>query len=87
MTDTFIEQDEVNLMLTTNDNPYNPHTQYDKWKEWDVDNGYNTESYLARMVFMDKDVDIDDELAMQEATNKAVQSIIDYDTLGVYTLV
>lgn len=43
-------------MLTTIDNPHNPHTDYDKWYHWDTSNGYHTTSYLARLLpFVDEE--------------------------------
>lgn len=38
------------VALTTSDNPYNPFTDYDKWRRFDtVEHDYNTESYLDRI--------------------------------------
>lgn len=72
-------------MLTTVDNPYSPKDNYDKWKQWDEDNGYNTESFIARLI--DSDIDMDDELSMNEAIDNAKQEILDNDVLKVYKLV
>lgn len=72
-------------MLTTVDNPYSPKTQYDKWKQWDEDNGYNTESFLARLI--DADVEIDDELALAKAIEEAIAEIIEHDVLAIYLVV
>ena len=36
-------------MITTIDNPYSPITDYDHWLQWDMDKGYNTVEYLARI--------------------------------------
>jgi hypothetical protein len=41
---------EEALMLTTEDNPYNPFTQYDEWLAFDRQQGYYTNEYLARVV-------------------------------------
>ena len=85
MIDTVI-QEEQDVMLTTTDNPFNPKTDYDKWKQWDEDNGYNTESYLARLVMTSVE-DLDDDIAVESATNQAMKDIVEYDVLGVYVLV
>ena len=79
--------DEDKLVLTTIDNPYNPHTQYAQWKLWDESNEYNTESYLARIANELIDLNVDDDLAIASATNEAINSIIENDPLGVYILV
>jgi len=36
-------------MLTTIDNPFNPFTQFDEWKDFDETQGYYTCPYLARI--------------------------------------
>jgi hypothetical protein len=39
-----------NPMLTTVDNPYDPHTQFVDWDTWDRSKGYHTLAYLGRVV-------------------------------------
>lgn len=39
----------TNAMLTTEDNPYNPFTEFDDWYQYDETHGYHTCSYLARI--------------------------------------
>lgn len=36
-------------MITTIDNPFDPRTDWDAWYQWDVQQGYNTCAYLARV--------------------------------------
>ena len=38
------------VFITTADNPFDPKTQFDEWYSFDVHKGYNTSSYLARLV-------------------------------------
>lgn len=38
------------ITLTTNDNPYNPITDFDEWFAFDTQKGYNTCSLLARTI-------------------------------------
>lgn len=85
--DPLIETLQDDLVLTTKDNPYSPKTQYDKWKNWDEDAGYHTESYLARVANIPLDVSDDDDVAISLFTNKAIQSILENDPLGIYILV
>lgn len=79
--------DDSDLFLTTKDNPYNPKTDYLKWKQWDEEVGYNTESFVARLLIMEEDFDIDDELKTIELSNKVVREILENDVLDVYILV
>lgn len=37
------------VALTTNDNPYSPFDEFEKWFMFDNDHGYNSCSYLARV--------------------------------------
>ena len=37
------------VALTTDDNPYSPFDDFDKWFMFDNDHGYNSCSYLARV--------------------------------------
>lgn len=63
------------LMLTTEDNPYNPHTDYTQWLYYDTQQGYNTQSYLARVYFSKLEGattdDIDD--LMEETFNEVMK--------------
>lgn len=38
------------VAVSTTDNPYNPLTDYDKWDQYDRQQGYGTSEYLARVV-------------------------------------
>lgn len=80
--------DETNLVLTTIDNPYNPKTDYDNWKEWDQDNGYYTEEFIARLIDMEEeDFDVDDDMKLNELRDRVIQEILEHDVLNVYALV
>lgn len=72
-------------MLTTIDNPYDPHEEYDKWYEWDVDNGYHTSSYLARLV--DYDFETFNEKAIDEKRLLAIWEIVMMDDSNTYVVV
>ena len=79
--------DVDDLMLSTIDNPYNPKTEYDMWKDYDVTNGHNTEEYIARLVLMESAYEIDDEFQMNVVTSKVINDIMENDTLEIYYLV
>lgn len=67
--------------LTTFDNPFDPFEQFTSWFLFDVEKGYNTCSYLARIL------DLPDDLSEQEIaeeTEKAIDNIIKYDFLNIY---
>lgn len=74
-------------MLTTIDNPFNPKTDYDKWQTWDRENGYHTEQYIARLIEMDEEYDVNDELKLDQINDKVIQEILEHDVLKVYVLV
>ena len=73
---------ETEYRLTTIDNPYNPFTDFEQWFMFDVEKGYNTCGYLARLT-----ANISDELTEQETTreiNRAIDEIIKYDFMNIY---
>ena len=67
--------------LTTFDNPYNPFEQFDEWFLYDVEKGYNTCSYLARIARTSDE--FTDEENNQEIL-RAIDEIIRYDFLNIY---
>lgn len=73
---------ETEYRLTTIDNPYNPFTDFEQWFMFDVEKGYNTCGYLARLT-----ANISDELTEQETTreiNRAIDEIIKYDFTNTF---
>jgi hypothetical protein len=68
-------------MLSTIDNPYNPFSQYDEWYVWDQTAGYNTPSFLARVVRSSDELsEADQSLAYEQA----IEEIVTYNVLGLY---
>jgi hypothetical protein len=68
-------------MLTTFDNPFDPFEQFTSWFLFDVEKGYNTCSYLARIA------NISDELSEKEVNEeieRAIDEIIKYDFMNIY---
>lgn len=67
-------------MLTTTDNPFDPHTQWREWYAWDFRAGYNTPGLLARMVEeMAGEDDPDDE-----TIEAAIERIVALNASGVH---
>ncbi len=68
-------------MLTTVDNPFDPFTQFEAWFAWDVQAGYHTPGYLARIV-----VDSDElsEAELSQAIEDAIDEICEINVFGVY---
>lgn len=67
--------------LTTVDNPYDPFKQFDSWLLYDVDKGYNTCAYLARIA---KTSDQLSEKENDEEIERAMNEIIKYDFMNIY---
>ena len=68
--------------LSTIDNPYNPFTQYDSWFLYDVEKGYNSSAYLARVI--DSNPTLNDQDVDDEDIEKAIDSIIKNDFTNLY---
>lgn len=68
-------------MLSTIDNPFNPFDNFDSWFMYDMDKGYNSCAYLARIgKFSDQLTDQEND----EEQERAIDEIIKYDPLGIY---
>lgn len=72
---------DIEVLLTTIDNPYNPFTQWNEWLAYDTLKGYNTCAYLARIVSSSLELSEEDQ---QIAFNDAVNEIIRLNVLGIY---
>ena len=68
-------------MLSTIDNPFNPFENFDSWFLFDVEKGYNSCAYLARITKMSDEFTEDEEA---EEIERAIDEIIKYDILNVY---
>lgn len=63
-----------NYMLTTVDNPFNPHTHFDEWYAYDVKLGHHTLEFLARIVRSSDELsELDQELAIDQAIDEIVK--------------
>ena len=72
---------KVFSMLTTTDNPFNPFDQFDDWYSFDVQHGYNTCSYLARIAQTSPEMSNEEYL---EAVDQAIDEILEFNILGIY---
>ena len=68
-------------MLTTFDNPFDPFEQFTSWFMFDVEKGYNSCGYLARIA------NLTDDMSDQEVNDeieRASDEIIQYDFMNIY---
>lgn len=72
---------ENRVMLTTFDNPYDPFDEFNLWFMYDIEKGYYSCSYLARIVKISDDMTQKEE---HEAIERAIDEIILYNPLNIY---
>ena len=72
---------ENNCMLTTFGNPFDPFEQFTSWFMFDVEKGYNSCSYLARIAKLTDDM-TDQEVS--DEIERAIDEIIQYDFANIY---
>lgn len=68
-------------MITTKDNPYNPFEDFDSWFMYDIEKGYNTCSYLARIGKLEDDMT---QKEIYEEIDRAIDEIITLNPLDIY---
>ena len=68
-------------MLTTFDNPYDPFEQFTSWFLFDVEKGYNSCEYLARIA---KTSDQFTDKENEKEIERAIDEIIKYDFRNIY---
>lgn len=67
-------------MLTTDDNPFNPHHDWESWYMWDETHGYHTTGYLARLI-----PDTTDPSSIhQSLIDDAIDEVISMNLTGNY---
>lgn len=71
----------VEYMLTTIDNPFDPFTQFDEWLAYDIQLGYNTSSFLARIAKVSNELSLPDQ---DKAVQDAIDEIVNENVLGVW---
>lgn len=75
---------DAEVMLTTFDNPFDPFDDFVHWFMFDIQKGYNTCSYLARVAKSSEEFSTIED---KEETEKAIDKIINHDFLNIYTKV
>ena len=70
--------------LTTKDNPFNPLTQFDDWFRFDIEKGYYSCSYLARIA---KTSDLLTDYENNLEIERAIDEIIKHDFESIYVKV
>lgn len=61
-------------MLTTDDNPYDPFTQWNEWFTFDTSHGYNSAGLVARITISSPELSqADQELAIDQAIDEIVE--------------
>jgi len=73
--------ENVKVMLTTTDNPFDPFTQFDKWFAWDETHGYHTCAYLARIAKTSSNLSESDSV---KEINNAIDEIVKLNLTGNY---
>ena len=69
------------VAITTFDNPFDPFEQFTSWFQFDVEKGYNTCSYLARITQLQDGMT---QKEINEETERAIDEIIKYDFMNIY---
>ena len=72
---------EYKCQLTTNDNPFDPFEQFDSWRMFDIEKGYYTSEFIARLVNFSDDMT---EKEMDEEYERAIDEVIKRDFLNIY---
>ena len=71
----------MKAMLSTIDNPFNPFENFDSWFLFDVEKGYNSCAYLARIAKTSNEFTEEEEA---EEIERAIDEIIRYDFMNLY---
>lgn len=69
------------VAITTIDNPHDPFDDYPAWFNFDTRNGYNSASFLARLIVGTDDLG---EAEYQRAIEDAIDEMIQENLLGLY---
>lgn len=70
--------------LTTKDNPFDPFDDVDRWRAFDEQKGYYTDSLLARICIMTNEAS-EEEAETEYA--RAIDDVMKYCDYGIYKVV
>lgn len=73
--------DNNECMLTTFDNPFDPFEQFSQWRLFDIEKGYYTCEYLARIAHFTDDMS---QKEIDSENERAIDEIIKIDPLNIY---
>lgn len=74
-------QSHPEYMLTTEDNPYNPFTDFPGWLAYDIAKGYRTCELLGRIAKTSDELSPGD---LQFAINSAIDEIVELNVLSIF---
>lgn len=72
---------DYDVAITTIDNPYDRFDQFTSWFLYDVEKGYNTCDYLARIAKTSEQLS---DKENEEEIERAIDEIIKYDFRNIY---
>lgn len=67
--------------ITTVDNPFDPFDEFDKWNRYDIDCGYNSASYLARIAKVNDSLS---DVEYCKEVERAIDQIVLNDPTNLY---
>jgi hypothetical protein len=71
-------------MLSTSDNPWSPWTHFNEWNTYDMQAGYHTLAYLARITVSSNELSQPDQ---DLAVELAIEEIVRLNINGLYVAV
>lgn len=69
------------VAITTEDNPFDPFSDFDNWNNYDTTKGYHSASILARLANVHRGMT---EKEIEEAIEEAVDKMVKYNFTGNY---
>lgn len=77
--------DDKDYLLSTEDNPFDPHTQYEQWYDYDEQKGHCTCGLIARLAHSSIELGIeDDAIAYDDACDRILGLNLPNNFIKVY---